>query len=196
MIEARKRLHENQVGKPLMVHLFINHLTMTNHEWERDVHRSGGPLVEYGTYPVDLAEWIIASPIKTVYARAENFKHSQVNGPDNIKILCQHLNGTISSLDIYGSISWTYPMLGLEIVGEEGCLRTDYHNYPVQVHTKDGLQAADPRLSPMNQREIDHFMDCVRGIREPGILPQDFLSAVSILEAVQESIDKDQQIEV
>lgn len=196
MIQARARLQEGQIGRPLMVHVYVNHLAMTNHAWEMSAERSGSPLIEFGSYPADLAEWVVGAPIKTVYAQADNFMTPAIEGPDNVKMLCRHQNGTISTLDVYSAITWDYPFLGLEIIGERGCIRADYHNYPVYVHKKDAVLVSSPRYSPMNAREIEHFMDCVRGRATPVITPQEYVSTIRLLEAARRSIAEGQPVEI
>lgn len=196
MIQAHERIRKGEIGRPLMAYIYVNHPAMTNHEWEMRAERSGGPFIEFGSYPVDLAEWIIAAPIRSVYALGENFLHPQVDGPDNTQLLCRHTNGAISSLGVYTSIRWTYPFLGLEIIGERGCIRTDYHNYPVYVHGTEGISVQEPRYSLMNQREIEHFMDCVRGRTKPGITPREYLRTITVLEAAVTSLEVGQAVEV
>ena len=189
MIQGRQSVLSGEIGKPLMAHFSINHPAMTNHPWQMKVAKSGGPFIEFGSYVADLAEWIIGSPIVSVYARAENFMHPQVEGPDNGKLLCQHANGTLSSLDVLCSIHWNYPFLGLEVIGENGSLRADYHNYSLYVQLSDGSRLAEPRTSAMNQREVEHFLDCVLYGAQPVITPKDFLSTILILEAACTSLE-------
>ncbi len=188
IIQARQRLQAGDIGPPLMVHVFVNHLAMTNHAWEMDVRLSGGPLIEFGSYAVDLAEWVVGSPITSVYAHAANFMHPQIAGPDNVKALVEHASGTLSSLDVCSSISWNYPFLGLEIVGESGCIRADYHNYPLYVQRADRCQLSAPRYSLMNQREIEHFLECVQRGARPAITPHDYVSTVEVLEAIRQAL--------
>lgn len=196
MIQARQRLQAGEIGKPLMAHFFVNHPAMTNHAWQMDNIRSGGPLFEFGSYVVDLSEWIIGAEIVSVSALAANYMHPQIAAPDNAKILCRHSNGAMSSLDVCCSICWNYPFLGLEIIGEKGCLRADYHNYPIYVHKPEGCVAPEPRYSPMNQREIEHFIECVQEKAQPLITPQEFLSTACVLEAIFESLQKQTFVEV
>lgn len=190
MIQARKSVLSGEIGKPLMVKVFVNHPAMTNHPWQMSFQRSGGPFVEFGTYVADLAEWIVGSPIVSVYALGKNFMHPQVDGPDNAKLLCEHENGTLSNLDICCSITWNYPFLGLEIIGERGSIHADYHNYPVYVHKKEGMRVAEPRYSPMNQREIEHFLDCIMNRKQPCITPSEFVSMMSIMKAALASLER------
>jgi predicted dehydrogenase len=189
MIQGRQSVLSGVVGEPLMAHLSINHPAMTNHPWQMDLVRSGGPFIEFGSYVADLAEWVIGSPIVSVYALAENFMHPQLGGPDNGKLLCQHANGTLSSLDILCSISWNYPFLGLEVICEKGSIRADYHNYSLYVQRNEGGRLAEPRTSAMNQREIEHFLDCVLHGAKPVITPEEYLSTVLILEAACTSLE-------
>ena len=196
MTQARDRLQSGAVGRPFTAHVYVNHPAMTNHAWEMSAERSGSPLIEFGSYPVDLAEWIIGSPIKSVYAQADNFKTPQIEGPDNVKMLCRHHNGTMSSLDVYSSISWNYPFLGLEIIGEQGCIRADYHNYPIYVHQESAVHVSSPRYSQMNEREIAHFMDCVRGVCKPVITAHDYVSTIRVLEAARQSVAQGQPVEI
>lgn len=196
MILARERVLRGQIGKPLMVHLFVNHPAMTNHPWQLSFERSGGPFVEFGTYVADLAEWIVGSPISEVFALGKNFLHPQVDGPDNGKLLCEHQNGTMSSLDIFCSISWNYPFLGLEVVGERGCLRADYHNYPLFIHQPEGCEVTEPRYSPMNLREIEHFLECILEHKQPVITPDDYVSTITVIEAALASLDRKKPIKV
>jgi myo-inositol 2-dehydrogenase/D-chiro-inositol 1-dehydrogenase len=192
LMEARKKVMSGSIGKPLMTHLLINHPTMTNHEWQMRFDRSGGPFVEFGTYVADLAEWIVGSPIKSVYARGNNFLYPGVDGPDNAKLLCEHDNGTLSSLDIHCSITWNYPFLGLEIIGEKASLRANYHNYTLMIQGNNHYELGDTRLSPMNQREIEHFLDCVLHHQTPIITPQDHVSTIAVIESAIKSMQSDQ----
>jgi predicted dehydrogenase len=189
MIEGRQSVLSGELGKPLMAHLSINHPAMTNHPWQMDLVRSGGPFIEFGSYVADLAEWVIGSPVFSVYALAANFMHPQVGGPDNGKLLCQHANGTLSSLDVLCSIHWGYPFLGLEVICEKGSVRADYHNYSLYVQQSQGSRLGEPRTSAMNQREIEHFLDCVLYGARPGITPEEYLSTILILEAACTSLE-------
>jgi predicted dehydrogenase len=196
MIQARQSVQAGDIGKPLMAHLFVNHPAMTNHPWQMSFQRSGGPFVEFGTYVADLAEWIVGSRIKSVYALGKNFLYPQVDGPDNGKLLCEHENGTLSSLDICCSITWNYPFLGLEIVGECGCLRADYHNYPLIIQKSDGFKASEPRYASMNQREIEHFLECIFEGKQPIITVEDYVSTIAVIEAALASLQLQGKVEV
>jgi predicted dehydrogenase len=81
-------------------------------------------------------------------------------------------------------LSW-----GLEVIGENGSLRADYHNYSLYVQLSDGSRLAEPRTSAMNHREVEHFLDCVLYGAQPVITPKDFLSTILILEAACTSLE-------
>jgi predicted dehydrogenase len=196
MIQARNRVMAGEIGRPLMARLYVNHPTMTNHEWQMRFERSGGPFIEFGTYVADLAEWVLDSPIHTVFAQGRNFLHPQVDGPDNAFLLCEHQNGAFSSLGILCSIRWNYPFLDMDIVGEKGCLRADYHNYPLVQNGAQSSWMSEPRYSPMNQREIDHFLECVLNGKKPVITPEDYVSTIAVMEAAHESLSSHAPVRV
>ena len=94
------------------------------------------------------------------------------------------------------SISWEYPFFDLEVVGEKGCLRTDYHNYPVVTHGTSSAQLAPIRYAPMNQREIAHFVKAVRGEEDLRVTLDDAYAVARTIEAVQGSLTAHRPVEV
>ena len=132
LIEAVRRVRAGDVGRPLTARVFVNHAAMTSPQWQRDTARSGGPLGEFGTYGFDIVRWVLGTEPEEVFAYGENFMHKgEIESWDNVKALVRFGDGSLGSVHVCTSISWEYPFFDLEVVGEEGCLRTDYHNYPV-----------------------------------------------------------------
>ena len=115
-----------------------------------------------------------ATEPEEVFAYGENFMHKgEIESWDNVKALVRFGDGSLGSVHVCTSISWEYPFFDLEVVGEEGCLRTDYHNYPVVTQGKSSAQLAPIRYAPMNQREIAHFVKAVRGEEELRVTLED-----------------------
>ena len=189
MIEAVRRVRAGDVGRPLTARVFVNHAAMTSPPWQRDTAKSGGPLGEFGTYGFDIVRWVLGEEPEEVFAYGENFMHKgQIESWDNVKALLRFDSGTLGSVHICTSIGWEYPFFDLEVVGEKGCLRTDYHNYPVVTHGKSSAQLAPIRYAPMNQREIAHFVKAVRGEEELRVTLEDAYAVAKTIEAVQESL--------
>ena len=189
LIEAVRRVRAGDIGRPLTARVFVNHVAMTSPEWQRDPAKSGGPLGEFGTYGFDIVRWALGGEPEEVFAYGENFVHQGViEGWDNVKALVRFDSGSLGSVHVCTSISWEYPFFDLEIVGEKGCVRTDYHNYPVVTHGTASAQLAPIRYAPMNQREIAHFVKAVRGEVELEVTLEDAYVVARTIEAVQESL--------
>ncbi len=189
LIEAVHRLQAGDIGRPLTARVFVNHVAMTSPEWQRDPAKSGGPLGEFGTYGFDIVRWALGGEPEEVFAYGENFVHQGViEGWDNVKALVRFDNGSLGSVHVCTSISWEYPFFDLEVVGEKGCVRTDYHNYPVVTQGSSFSQLAPIRYAPMNQREIAHFVKAVRREEALRVTLQDAYVVARTIEAVQESL--------
>lgn len=189
LIEAVRRVRAGDIGRPLTARVFVNHVAMTSPAWQRDPAKSGGPLGEFGTYGFDIVRWALGGEPEEVFAYGENFVHQGViEGWDNVKALVRFENGSLGSVHVCTSISWEYPFFDLEVVGEKGCVRTDYHNYPVMTQGSSFSQLAPIRYSPMNQREIAHFVKAVRREEELRVTLEDAYVVARTIEAVQESL--------
>ncbi len=189
VIEAVRRVGAGDIGRPLTARVFVNHAAMTSPPWQRDPAKSGGPLGEFGTYGFDIVRWALGGDPEEVFAYGENFVHQGViRGWDNVKALVRFDSGSLGSVHICTSISWEYPFFDLEVVGEKGCVRTDYHNYPVVTQGRSSAQLAPVRYAPMNQREIAHFVKAVRGEEELRVTLEDAYAVARTIEAVQESL--------
>ncbi|MDE0079381.1 MAG: Gfo/Idh/MocA family oxidoreductase [Caldilineaceae bacterium] len=197
LIEAVRRVRAGDIGRPLTARVFVNHVAMTSPEWQRDPAKSGGPLGEFGTYGFDIVRWALGGEPVEVFAYGENFMHQDViESWDNVKALLQFDNGSLGSVHVCTSIRWEYPFFDLEVVGEQGCLRTDYHNYPVVTHGTSSAQLAPIRYAPMNQREIAHFVKAVRREEELRVTLKDAYVVARTIEAVQESLTEHRPVRI
>lgn len=188
MIAARDQIARGAIGRPIMGRVFVNHPAMVNHEWERDEQRSGGPLGAFAYYCCDLIRWMMGAEPVEVFAYAENFCTPEIQSPDNLKILVRFTNASMGSMDCTSSIRFSYPFLDLECIGETGVVRTDYHNYPAAVQRTDRVELAPIRYSPMNEREMHHFLNCVQGTEKPRVLLRDALQVARMIDAIRESL--------
>ncbi len=197
LIEAVRRVRAGDIGRPLTARVFVNHVAMTSPAWQRETAKSGGPLGEFGTYGFDIVRWALGGEPVEVFAYGENFMHQDViESWDNVKALLQFDNGSLGSVHVCTSIRWEYPFFDLEVVGEQGCLRTDYHNYPVVTHGTSSAQLAPIRYAPMNQREIAHFVKAVRREEELRVTLKDAYVVARTIEAVQESLTEHRPVRI
>lgn len=197
LIEAVRRVRAGAVGRPLTARVFVNHVAMTSPDWQRDTTKSGGPLGEFGTYGFDIIRWALGGEPVEVFAYGENFMHQgEIESWDNVKALLKFDNGSLGSVHICTSIRWEYPFFDLEVVGETGCLRTDYHNYPVVTYGASTAQLAPIRYAPMNKLEIEHFVKAVRGEEELRVKLEDAFAVAKTIEATQNSLTGNRPVRI
>jgi len=201
--EVAYKVRSGEVGRIVATRVFVNHFAMTNHEWEKDVHRSGGPLAEFGAYASDILIWTTDTKPVSLVAYGDNFVHKEINAEDNIKVIAKNEDGSLASLDICCSIHWPYPMYEVEVIGTDGAIRTNFHDYGVWVHRADVVRLKGPRISPiggstlhLNVREARHFVNCVRGLEKPCISLEEAYYTAKVLDAIRESLAKRKEVEI
>ena len=153
---------------------------------------------EFGTYGFDIVRWVLGTEPEEVFAYGENFMHKgEIESWDNVKALVRFGDGSLGSVHVCTSISWEYPFFDLEVVGEEGCLRTDYHNYPVVTQGKSSAQ-----LAPYSLRADESAGDrplCESGARRGGtaaVTLEDAYAVARTIEAVQDSLTSHQPVRI
>lgn len=189
MVHAAAEVRRGAIGRPLVVRLLVNHEAMLAPAWEKETHRSGGPLGTFGIYCFDLVRWLTGLEFTEVFAYGENFTlRGQIEDADNILVTGRLTGGTMVSICLTSSVRWSYPFLDLEIIGERRTLRVTYHNYTIITQGPEGVHYGPIRYSPMNQNELAHFLKAVRGLAEPCLTLRDAKQALLLIEATRESI--------
>ncbi|MGQ9779569.1 MAG: Gfo/Idh/MocA family protein [Bacillota bacterium] len=189
MIRAAAEIRRGAIGRPLVVRLLVNHEAMLAPAWERETPRSGGPLGTFGIYCFDLVRWLTGLEFTEVFAYGDNFTlRGQIEEADNILITGRLTGGTMASICLTSSVRWNYPFLDLEVIGERRTLRVNYHNYTVITQGAEGACFGPVRYSPMNQNELAHFLEVVRGLAEPHLTLEDAKRALLLIEATRASI--------
>lgn len=193
---AHARLRAGEIGTPWMFRVMVNHPAMVDQAWQRDPERSGGPVGEFATYAVDILRWMAGEEPTEVFAYGGSYRHPELGEPDGVKGLIRFPSGAIGSFDLYCCLDYRYPFLELEVAGSEGVLRCDYHNYQVQIYRGGIAHLDEPRYTPMNQWELQHFIALIRGEAEPMFTLDDALRTAETVAAVRESLRIGQPVPV
>lgn len=187
LIRAVRHIREGAIGRPGMAHVMVNHPAMVDQAWQRDPERSGGPVGEFGTYPVDILRWVLGEEPVEVMAYGGSYRHTDLGEPDGVKGLLRFPSGAIGSFDLYCCLDYQYPFLGLEVAGSEGVLRCDYHNYHVEIHRAGVARLDESRVAPMNAREFRQFLARIEG--DPsGYTLEDALQVARVVAALRRSL--------
>jgi len=137
--KARELIEEGRIGQPFLIrfeHLGGGHYPGAqgyDPDWRTKSARAGGGcLLDNGYHFCYLAEWLMGSPVESVYGRVETFVQQQ-DVDDLALLLLSHANGTISSIQQ----SWAVKSGGeraSEIYGTEGTLRLRWGNQPLALY--------------------------------------------------------------
>lgn len=193
--QLKASLSKNDMGK-----LFC--ANTTNQGENPDYHRAwfsdkilagGGAVMDHTVHVVDLLRWYMdAEPIE-VYAEVDNLfnKDNRLDIDTAGLLMITFDNGVFVTLDTSWSRPSFYPTWGdvkIDLIAEQGVLRTDYFNQKLTVY--EGQQqkplwhfwGSDP-----NQGMIEEFFASIREHRAPLIRGDDGLVALKVVLAAYRS---------
>jgi predicted dehydrogenase len=170
--------------------------------WELD---GGGALMNQGVHGIDLLLWIMGSPVKTVFAKAEA-KVRDIEVEDTAVAVLTFENGAYGVIEGTtscnpGEIS-TFAFhgdRGTIIFGDRGLVRWAVAPSRDEVAQDDPSQAVDaqstvrspndPRSlsSQGHQFQVDDLALAIRQNREPFVTPEQARAAVELILAIYES---------
>ncbi len=137
--KAKELIEEGRIGQPFLIrfeYLGGSHYPGAqgyDPDWRIKAARAGGGcLLDNGYHYCYLAEWLMGSPVESVYGRVGTFVQQQ-DVDDLALLLLSHANGTISSIQF----SWAIKSEGQrasELYGTEGTLRFQRGDQPLALY--------------------------------------------------------------
>jgi len=137
--KAKELIEEGRIGQPFLVrfeYLGGGHYPGAqgyDPDWRtKAVRAGGGCLLDNGYHFCYLAEWLMGSPVESVYGRVGTFVQQQ-DVDDLALLLLSHANGAISSIQF----SWAVKSGGeraSEVYGTEGTLRFRWGEQPLALY--------------------------------------------------------------
>lgn len=188
-------VHKGDIGNPVLLRVFVQHFAM-HPKWCRDELRGGGAFSEFAYYCCDLILWVVQEMPIEVFGYGVNAKNPDMAFWDNTVMVFKFQHGVIAEATLSNIITYNYPWFDIEIIGTEGLARTFSHNYSYYVHSPTCCLTGPVRYSEMNLREIQHFLQCVRGVEAPRVTLDDARRVVIVLEALRESISTGRPIKI
>lgn len=150
--KARELIAEGRIGRPFLIrfeYLGGGHYPGAqayDPDWRTKATRAGGGcLLDNGYHFCYLAEWLMGSPVESVYGRVGTFVHQQ-DVDDVAALLLGHANGTISSIQF----SWAVKSGGQrvsEVCGTEGTLRFGWNEQPMALYENQVGEWIYPELN-------------------------------------------------
>jgi predicted dehydrogenase len=150
--KARELLGEGRIGQPFLIrfeYLGGGHYPGAqgyDPDWRTRAARAGGGcLLDNGYHYCYLAEWLMGSPVTSVYGRVGTYVQRQ-DVDDLALLLLGHANGTTSSVQF----SWAVASGGhpaSEVCGTEGTLRFRWNEQPLALYENRVGQWVYPDLN-------------------------------------------------
>ncbi|WP_201006713.1 Gfo/Idh/MocA family protein [Paenibacillus glycanilyticus] len=189
--QVRRQIEEGKIGEPGVAHTKrVGGHPGIARGWFKDHAKSGGVIVDMMIHDIDFMRWIWGE-VKSVYAM-----NACKDDSDYALVTLEFANGAAANLEAH----WGDPgpfRYAAEISGSGGLIRLDSAaSASLHVRTRaqaerDGRFAEIPQspgvLSPYD-RELAHFLACVRDGAEPLVTAEDAREALRIALAALESI--------
>lgn len=153
--------------------------------WEE---AQGGPELSLGWYVGDVVRWFAGAEVKRVYAEYDNYLSDNSPFMDNGKILIRFENNVMGSIDIYFSVKgWQFPSYEVELVGTEGCLRTQQSAYEGTLFTRDGITNFYRTGNNNLLEEMRHWVQCCIAKTDPELTIEDAHRVIELCLACRQS---------
>lgn len=188
-VAARNAVLRGDIGDPAVIRLARLSFAPDRgaESWFADEARSGGLFFDLMIHDLDYARWI-GGDVTQVHARASGGSRSY-----GIAVLT-HASGAISHLEA----SWAEPVpvfrTRMEIAGSRGLLTFDSdETAPIVARLHAGWEAGDTALADIGlaanpfEAEVRHFLDVVKGRRQPVLTALDAVAAVQLAAAARRS---------
>lgn len=160
--------------------------------WQED--DGGGPLLENSIHTVDMMRYLIGE-IETVYASGGNlFNPDRAPQIDAAAATLRFAGGAVAALGIGQASEWTWADEHFFFACERGEVRiTGGFDRPTNWWSarRDDPSSATDETVPVDDcfdREISHFLECVRSGRPPLVPGEDARKSVAACLAIKQSI--------
>jgi predicted dehydrogenase len=157
------------VRAPLTISYRFNAGPIPNDHWTQDPEVGGGRLVGEACHALDLARFLVGSPIARVFAESVAPGGSAGAGDDQTVIVARFENGSVASICYFAGGDKGFPKERIEVFGGGAVAVID--DFKALTLSRGG-RARSPRLAGRDKghaAELRAFVDAVRSGGEPPI---------------------------
>jgi myo-inositol 2-dehydrogenase/D-chiro-inositol 1-dehydrogenase len=148
----------------------------------------GGPELSLIWYAGDVVRWFAGSEVVSVYAEYDNYISDNSPFMDNGKVILRFENQVMGSIDIYFSVKgWNFPSYEVELVGTEGCIRTQQSVYEGTIFIRDNVKNFYRIQNNNLLDEMRHWVQCCINKIEPDLTIEDAHSVIKLCLACRQS---------
>jgi len=188
--EAYLRFKSGAIGELISIRALHQHGNISGFpkcDWYWD-EEQGGPELSLIWYAGDIVRWFAGSEVVRVYAEYDNYLSDNSPFMDNGKIILRFENKVMGSIDIYFSVKgWSFPSYEIELVGTEGCIRTQQSVYEGTLFTKDGITNFYRTQNNNLLDEMRHWVQCCINKTEPELTIKDARNVIELCLACRKS---------
>jgi predicted dehydrogenase len=113
----RARSFLADVSSPLTVSIRFNAGAVPSDHWVQDETEGGGRIVGEACHAIDLATFLVGSPVVRVFAESVGSRHADEITDDQCFITLRHANGGISSIGYLAAGDKAFPKERIEVIG-------------------------------------------------------------------------------
>jgi myo-inositol 2-dehydrogenase/D-chiro-inositol 1-dehydrogenase len=204
--EAYRAVRSGRLGE--IVHLAVRRNTHLG-----DAERLAGRVTVsfyLGVHSVDIAQWIVGSPIVEVTAISVSKVMQRFHLDDTVVSLLRFENGAIGTLEN----SWIRPRgassrsigASLVVMGTSGSLYVAPYRGTSTLYQTDYAEpnpvgysfanAAFGKISGAYRDEFAHFVECVKEKAAPIVTPEQALSSVLVCHAIEQSLSRGSPVQI
>jgi predicted dehydrogenase len=209
MFNAKQAIDAGDIGKPM--HLY-SRLSDTMFVPTQMLKWAGQSTVAWflSSHCLDTMHWLLGEHPMRVYCvrRSRVLVARGISTPDYYQATLEFPSGATAQLENSWILPETAPNIidfKLEIVGDKGALYADgSHHRMLERYTRTDAKYPDVYVAPVIQgkrvgfavESIRHFVECVLCDRQPLVTGEDGLAATRVIEAMEQSADTGQVVEI
>jgi myo-inositol 2-dehydrogenase/D-chiro-inositol 1-dehydrogenase len=201
----KQKIDEGFIGKPVLVKMINRDPAAMAEYIIKFSPTSGGLVFDMLTHDYDSARWLVGSDAKSIYGLGGVYAYeglAKVNDIDNCGILVGFKNGTMGWFETTRNCTYGYHV-ETEVFGTEGCIRvcTTPTKDRVTYLNVDGVNQKCVQWfyeywEPSFVAEMQHFVDCIAGNKQPLVGLEDGYKAVQWAFAAKEAVAERKVVEM
>ena len=171
--------------------IFAGHIDMSERWFSKKDISGGGVMLDNGVHSIDLLRFLFGE-VQGVFAVVRN-AGKPLEVEDSCRLMLNMSSGTWASVDL----TWVAGQSAnfLEIHGTEGLIELQWGGGAFTPKTGNGAQEhytapTDPVLADPFSAQLDWFIDCVLGEREPRATANDGLRALEVVDTAYASAEQ------
>lgn len=175
---------------PMVAHLRINAGNIPQDHWTQDPEIGGGRIIGEGCHFVDLAMFLVGSPIIEVYAQALPV---QAHPPDSVCALLRFGDGSLGVLEYLANGNKNLPKEYIEVHAEgRSAVLEDFRN--LTFNSLGGQQRFRQRQDKGHAQEVAAFIEAIQSGGPPPIAFAELLEVTRATFAITTSVRTGQKI--